>query len=199
IVTYSDQSLAKTTRNGAVQLASYEELTETADFPVASSDASIEALPHVVTIGGLNRWTIAQRLISASTDVIPVYVRQGATDRNLDQMLENPPTDKAFAIPTLARAAEYANAIIGSGNRTAEIRIAAGLYNPGSVWECNVKFVAWNADHTAVKWASNSLGTNSTPNNYFDGTGYYDLNGSGDFTCVNFHSFAIRLDSSSES
>ena len=199
LVTYSDQSLAKTTRNGAVQLASYEELTETTDIPIAGSDASIEALPHVVTIGGLNRWTITQSLINASTDVIPVYVRQGATNRNLDQMLENPPTDKAFAVPTLARAAEYANAIIGSGNRTAEIRIAAGLYSPGSVWECNVKFVAWNADHTAVKWASNSLGTNSTPNNYFDGTGYYDLDGFDDFTCVNFHSFAISLDSNSES
>jgi hypothetical protein len=103
-------------------------------------------------------------------------------------MFDTPPTNAAAAIPTLARAAEYANAVIGGGNQTAEIRIAPGLYDPASVWLCNVLFVAYNADLTARKWASNSTGSASTPNNYFDGSGYDDFNSS-----VNFWSYRLNL------
>jgi hypothetical protein len=69
----------------------------------------------------------------------------------------------------------HSNAVIGSGNQTAEIRIAPGLYDPASIWQCNVLLRSFNADLTAPIWASNSVGSSFgvTPvvaNNYFDGT-----------------------------
>jgi hypothetical protein len=103
-------------------------------------------------------------------------------------MLDQPPTTIADAIPTLARAAEYANALIGSGNQTAEIRIAPGLYDPASIWQCNVLLRSYNADLTAPIWASNSVGTSSVANNYFDGSGYADYENS-----VNFWSAGLLL------
>jgi len=187
-VTYSDAANAKTTRVGAVELASFAELTETNNLEIASSDASIEANPKAVTIGGLNRWMIAQRLISASTASVPIYVKQGAPSRTLDQMLETPPIEPADAVPTLALASDYANALLSGSSRTAEIRMAPGLYDPSSVWQCNVKFIAYTANFASVKWASNSIGTSSVANNYFDGSGYDDLANS-----VNFQTFTLVL------
>lgn len=190
--TFSSQSQAKTSRAGAARLASIAQLTATGGAAVvAGSDAALEAAPDAVTIAGLNRWKQAQRLVSADTGIVTIFVSASATDRNLDEMFNAPPTSAGAAIPTLARAAEYANAVIGAGNQTAEIRIAPGLYDPASVWLCSVRFVAFNAALTARIWASsNSAGTDSVPNNYFDGSGH------GDFVnAVNFWSCILTLSS----
>lgn len=122
-------------------------------------------------------------------DDIPIYVKVGAPDRNLTQMLDLPPTVPERAIPTLARASEYANAVIGGNNQTAEVRIAAGgLHNPASVWDVNVRIVAYNAAMTQPIWPSNNAGTSTVPNNYFDGSGYADLE-----NAVNFRPFSLLL------
>lgn len=190
-VTYGNQSLAKTTRPGAVELATIAQLTATGSAALeltASTDSAIEASPDAVTVQGLNRWALAQRFVRTSTDTLTIFVKAGSQDRNLNSMLDTPPTTAATAIPTLARASEYANAVIGGGNQTAEIRMAPGLYDPASVWQCNVTFVAYNAALTALIWASNSVGTVDTPNNYFDGSGYEDFT-----NAVNFWSFTLLL------
>lgn len=187
--TFSTQSQAKTTRAGAVRLANIAQLTATGSSAVvAGTDAAMEAAPDAVTIGGLNRWRQAQGLVSSLTGTVTIFVKGTATDRNLASMLDRPPTTIADAIPTLARAAEYANALIGSGNQTAEIRIAPGLYDPASIWQCNVLLRSYNSDLTAPIWASNSVGTSSVANNYFDGSGYADFTNQ-----VNFWSAGLLL------
>ena len=186
-----DAIAMRTDRFGVGKLADIAQLTATASSPafdVASTDSSLNGAPDLVTIGGLNRWRQAQKLISADTSTVTIFVESNATDRNLDAMFNNPPTSAAAAIPTLARAAEYVNAIIGSGNQTAEIRIAPGLYDPSSVWQCNVLFVAYNATLTAPIWASNSTGVGSTPNNYFDGSGWDNFS-----AAVNFWIYRLVL------
>jgi hypothetical protein len=196
-VDFSPQSQATTIKTGVVQLAPIAKLIATgSNAAVASNDASLEAEPEVVCVAGLNRWRQAQRLVSTATGSITIFVQGSAADRTLEQMLENPPTTTATAIPTLARAAEYANAIIGGGNQTAEIRIAPGLYDPASVWECNVVFRA--SDPTVADWPlifpETITGNATTDNNYFDGSGY------GNFTTrVNFRSFTLALRSASAS
>lgn len=186
---FSSQSQAKTTRAGATRLASIAQLTATgSSAAVATTDASLEGSPDAVTVAGLNRWRQAQRLVSAGTDAIVIYVKAGAADRDLNSMLENPPSTAARAIPTLARASEYANTIAGGGNQLAEIRIAPGLYDPSSVWQCNVKFLSYNSSFTARLFPSNSLGNATVSHNFFDGSGY------GDFTsAVNFWSSRLAL------
>ena len=186
---FSSQSQAKTTRTGVVELATIAQLTATGSAAaVASTDAALEAAPEAVTIAGLNRWRQAQRLVSAGTETITIFVNATATDRDLNAMFDTPPTAIARAIPTLARAAEYANAVISGGDQTAEIRMAPGLYDPASVWLCNVRFVAYNAALTTPLWASNSVGTSTVPNNYFDGSGYADFTNS-----VNFWSMRLGV------
>jgi hypothetical protein len=188
-VQFPEISAAKINTLGPVRLASLAQLTATgSEALVASSNAALEAAPEAVTIAGLNRWRQAQRLISAGTDTIVIYVKSDAPDRSLNSMFDTPPTTAVTAIPTLARAAEYANAVIGGGNQTAEIRIAPGLYDPGSVWQCNVVFIAYNSTLTARRWASNSVGNATTPNNYFDGSDYANYT-----TSVNFWSFRLAL------
>jgi hypothetical protein len=190
-VQFPEVSAAKINALGPVRLASISQLTALdGSATVASTDASIEGAPEAVTIAGLNRWRQANRLISAGTGTITIYVQSTAPDRNLDAMFDTPPTTPAAAIPTLARAAEYANAVIGAGNQTAEIRIAPGLYDPASVWECNVVFRA--SDPTQAGWplifTETIVGDAGTDNNYFDGSGY------GNFaTRVNFQAFTLAL------
>jgi hypothetical protein len=133
-------------------------------------------------------------LVSADTGTITIFVSGTATDRNLDAMFNEPPTSAGAAIPTLARASEYANAVIGAGNQTAEIRIAPGLYDPASIWQCPVRFVAYNAGLTAPLWASNSAGTSTTPNNYFGGSGWDDFS-----AAVNFWTYRLVLRDASTS
>jgi hypothetical protein len=188
-VDFPDTANARINSFGVTRLASISRLTATgSNALVASTDASIESTPEVVTIGGLNRWRQAQRLISGGTETITIFVKAGTADRNLNSMFDDPPTRAEKAIPTLARAAEYANAVIGSGNQTAEIRIAVGLYDPASTWLCNVRFIAYNSDLTQRIWASNSLGDETTPNNYFDGSGYDNFG-----FAVNFWGYRLAL------
>lgn len=182
---------------GVVRLAGIADLTKTGTDALSlsvGSDSDIESDPSVVTIGGLTRWKQSQRLVSTSTENIIIYVKYTAADRNLSSMLDTPPVEKGNAVPSLARAAEYVNAVIGGSNQTAIIRIAAGLYDPASTWECNVVFESYNSSFTSLLWQSNSLGGASTSHNYFDGTGH------GDFVnYVNFWSFRLALRGSGES
>jgi hypothetical protein len=186
---FSNQSQAKITRAGAVRLASIAQLTALGgNAPVASTDSALEAAPEAVTIGGLNRWRQANRLISAATGTITIYVQSSAADRTLDQMFDTPPTSTANPIPTLARAAEYANAVIGSGNQTAEVRIAPGLYDPASVWECSVVFRASDPTQSGWPLIFTETGSAATSENFFDGSGYGNLS-----TRVNFRTFVLEL------
>jgi hypothetical protein len=184
---FGSQSQAKTTRAGAVRLASIAKALEVPGS-AAGSDVALESDPEAVTPAWINRWRQAQRLISAATGTITIYVQSTAADRTLDQMFDSPPTAPANPIPTLARAAEYANAVIGSGNQTAEIRIAPGLYDPASVWQCNVVFRA--SDPTQAGWPLifPETGDPATAETWFDGSGYGNLT-----TRVNFRSFVLQL------
>lgn len=191
--TFGDGSIARTSKTGVVKLAGIDQLTSRIGDPLyqVESESSIDAGdPEVVTIGGLNLWRQSQRLISAATGVITVYVQAGATDRTLDQMFENPPATPGAAIPTLARAAEYANALIGGGNQTAEIRIAQGLYDPASIWECNVVFMACDSSQSGwpLIFPETNIGNASTDNNFFDGSGHADI-----ASRVNFQAFTLLL------
>lgn len=197
-VSFPESSAAKTTDLGPVKLAEYDQIIKRPGqdgYEVANGDPSINGNPEVITLRALNRWRIAQGLISSSTDTVVIFVQEGAQDRSLDQMYENPPTDKNYAVPTLARASEYANAVIGGGNQTAEIRIGPGLYSPSSVWQCKVKLVAYQQGLVQPQWLSNSAGTETVSNNYFDGSGYgeYGETGISAANSVNFYSFAILL------
>jgi hypothetical protein len=184
---FGSQAQAKINRAGAGRVASIAQLTELPGA-VASTDSAMESDPAFVEYRGLNRWRQAQRLISAATGTVTIYVQSTAADRTLDQMFDTPPTAPADSIPTLARAAEYANAVIGSGNQTAEIRIAPGLYDPASVWQCNVVFRA--SDPTQAGWPLifPETGDPATAESWFDGSGYGNLT-----TRVNFRSFVLQL------
>ncbi len=190
-VEFPDIAAAKVDRLGPVRLAGIDQLTATgSDALVASNDDSINQAPDVVTINGLNRWRQSQRLISAGTETITIYVKPGSADRDLDSMFDFPPVSPEQAIPTLQRAAEYANAVIGGGNQTAEVRIAPGLYDPASEWQCNVVFRA--SDPTQKGWPlifpETTFGSASADNNYFDGSGHGDY-----ATRVNFRAFTLAL------
>jgi len=78
--------------------------------------------------------------------------------------------------------------VIGSGNQTAEVRIAPGLYDPASVWECSVVFRA--SDPTQAGWPLifTETGPAETSENFFDGSGYGNLS-----IRVNFRTFVLRL------
>lgn len=195
-VDFPDTANARTTTLGVARLANIARLTATgANAITASTDAAIDAVPEVVTIGGLNRWRQAQRLISSGTETITIYVKSDAVDRNLNSMFDSPPTTAGTAIPTLARAAEYANSIIGNGNQTAEIRIAAGIYDPTSTWDCRVVFRA--CDSTNPQWpqifGESIIGDAAIDNNYFDGSAPGNVS-----SRVNFTTFRILLTSSAD-
>ncbi len=163
----------QTTRLGPLTLAPLAELQKTgAAAPVATSDAAINGTPAAVTLPGLNAWRQAQQLVSAASGSVIVYVKAGATDRNLASMLTIPPTTAGSAIPSFARAAEYLNQILASSEQIGVVRVAPGLYDPTSIWNCKVRFEAWNAAFSAMPFPSNSVGNANTPNNYYDGTGY---------------------------
>lgn len=186
---FADSTVGQTSRLGPVSLAPYAKLVATgSQAPEATTDAAIDGLPEVVTIGGLNAWRKAQQLVSAATGSVFVFVKAGSTDRTLSSMLADPPTSPAKAIPTLARAAEYLNQVLASSEQTGVVRIAPGIYDPISTWNCKVLFESWNATFSAMPFPSNSVGNTSTPNNYYDGTGYDD------FTAIpNFQTFVINV------
>jgi hypothetical protein len=190
-VVFPSISAAQVKKLGPIELASFDDIVATgSDAPVAFDDNSINARPEAVTIGALNRWRQAQRLISADTGEITIYVRAGATDRNLNQMFRFPPSSSDNAVPTLRRAAEYANAVIGGSNRTAVIWIAPGLYDPESSWDCNVRFEARdsaNRDWPLI-FPGNDAGNANRDNNYFDGTKFGNIS-----ERVNFTAFTLSM------
>jgi hypothetical protein len=163
---------------------------------IAANDEQLSrANNKLVSLPGLNAWRQAQRLVSAATGTITIYVQSTATDRNLDQMFDTPPTDPDSPIPTLARAAEYANAVIGSGNQFARIAIAPGLYDLASIFECKVEFWACNPaipdtnpDRPAWQLIFPETGDPATAETWFDGSDYGNLT-----TRVNFRSFVLQL------
>lgn len=178
---------ASTTRFGFTGLAPLSELTKTGPAaPVATSDSGINNnADHGVCLAGLNAWKQAQRLVSSLDGEIFVYVDSTKADRNLTSMLATPPTTAAAAVPSLARAAEYANLLLAGSEQTAVVRVAAaasagaaaagfGYYYPTAVWTCNVRFEAWNSGFTAMPYPSDSLGNAITPHNFYDGKGYDD-------------------------
>lgn len=173
-VEYNDVAAGQTTRLGPLRLAQLAELQKVdSAASVATNDAAINGDLAAVNLPGLNAWRQAQKLVTASTGEVIVYVISTASDRNLASMLATPPTSAATAIPSLARAAEYLNQVLGDSQQTGVVRIAAvGLYNPESYWNCNVRFEAWNQTFTAMPFPSNSAGTASIANNYYNGTGY---------------------------
>ncbi len=182
------ESIAMTTADyGTGQLATIAMLLSSKQ--AATTDEELEqGADKMINLPGLNRLLAERRYISARTDTLIIYVKASAPDRNLDSMFNTPPDSKDAAIPSLARASEYANAIIGGGNQTAEIRIAPGLYDPASVWECSVIFKAWNASLSGMQFPGNNNGSATVENNYFDGSGYGDT-----VNRVNFAAFKIFL------
>lgn len=156
---------------------------------IASTDEQLsQAKDKLVTLPGLLRWAVEQRFVRTSTDTLVIYVGQNALDRNLNAMFSSPPTKAEDAVPTFARASEYANALIGGGSQTAEIRVEEGMYDPSSVWQCNVRFVAYTSGFAAERWPSNSV----NPSNYFDGSEHADFTAS-TINGVQLQSFAIAL------
>jgi len=176
----------QTTRLGVTRLAPLAELQKTGSAAtVATSDSTINTTPEAVTVAGLNAWKSANQLVSALAGTLTIYVDGTKSDRDLTSMLATPPTDKAAAVPSLARAAEYANQILSGTEQTAVIKIAAaanataadagnGHYFPNSTWTCNVRFEAWNSDFSAMPYPTTTVGTSSVANNCYDGKGYDD-------------------------
>lgn len=187
-VNFQEVAAGQTTRLGVLKLASLVELQKSGSAaPTATNDAAINGELSAVNVPGLNAWKQSQQLVSASTGQLIIYVKSTAPDRNLASMLQTPPSDPANAIPSLARASEYANQVLAGSEQTAVVRVAAiGIYNSESYWFCNVRFEAWNSALNAMPFPSNTVGTSSVPNNYYDGSGY------GNFTAIP-HLFAWRL------
>jgi hypothetical protein len=174
-------------RYGVGQLATINDLLTVTQ--AATNDDQINASSDkLLTLQAANRLFIQRRFISALAGTITIYVKDTAMDRNIDSMLNRPPTAIADAIPNLARAAEYANDVLAGSETTAVVKIAAsgaanadaarsdgsGHYFPNAIWTCNVRFEAWNSTFTAMPYPSNSVGTSTVPNNYYDGKGYDD-------------------------
>jgi hypothetical protein len=205
-VVFPEISTATTTRLGPVSLAKFSDIVATGSAaPIAADNNSINADgENVVTISGLNRWRQAQRLISSDTGEIEIYVKQipsgfrprGSEIKSLNDMFRDPPTRPESAVFTLSEAAEYANAVIGGGNRTAVIRIAPGIYDPRSSWDCSVRFEASNPNERGwpLIFPSTDFGNASRENNYFDGSGFGSVS-----TRVNFATFTIAMRGPAES
>jgi hypothetical protein len=172
-IVFNDSQVSQTTRLGPVKLAPLAELIKTGSAAsVATADASINGEPGAVTLPGLNAWKNANQLVSALTGEIYIYVNSTAPDRDLNSLKARPPVTPADAVPSLGRAAEYANYVLAGSDQTAVIRTAPGYYYSSSYWKCNVRLESWNSTFTAMPFPSNNLGTATTPNNYYDGTGY---------------------------
>jgi hypothetical protein len=170
---------ASTTRYGFNALAPLAEALKTGSAaPIATADSNINAAPEAVTVPFLNAWKSANQLVSALAGELFIYVDGSKADRSLAAMLALPPTAPANAVPSLARAAEYANYVLTGSETTAVIRIAAGAtagagyYLPNATWTCNVRLESWNSDLTAMPFPSNSGISATGVTNYFAGEGY---------------------------
>jgi hypothetical protein len=200
---------ASTSKFGLVRLATVNQIDNNISVGASNSQIDQDA-NRAITLLGLNRWKQKQRLVSLSTGLLTIYVKSGTPNRNLNTMLDIPPTDPANAVPTIQRAAEYVNEVIGGGNRTARIAIAPGLYNPTSEWNCNVEFWACNPAENETnpnlprwKLINTETGNGNDPSvdfTYFQGEGYGERGSTGIgttvFTHVNFRTFGLRVRSS---
>ncbi len=205
-VEFPTTAQATTIEQGIVnKLANITDLKNTNNPLIASDDEDINnSLSNggVVTLNGLNAWKSANKLVSAATGSLEIWVSSfSGTARTLEQMLENPPITKANAVTTLGMAASYVNEVLSGSERTAIINIGAGLYNPTSTWNCNVQFRAYKRDLSALLWPSNNSGTTTVVNNYFDGTGYglYDFSVNNNEATVNFWAYRLELRDSDSS
>jgi hypothetical protein len=177
-ITFNSGQVSQTTRLGPARLAPYAELIKTGvAASVATNDASINGSPDIVTVPGLNAWKNANQLVSALQGELLIYVSATGTDRNLQQMIAEPPNVASRAIPNLSRAAEYANYVLSGSEQTAVVRISPAYYTfLASVWNCNVRFESWNSGFTAMPYLSTVAGSyypdTPTANDYYDGKGY---------------------------
>jgi hypothetical protein len=167
-------------RYGLGQLATSNDLLTATQ--IATNDDQINgSSDKLVTLPMLYAWKSINQLVSALAGELIIYVNGTKADRNLDSMLAAAaPTTPANAVPSLARAADYANYILAGSETTAVIRIAAGAtadagyYLPNATWTCNVRFESWNSDFTAMPFPSNSGISTTGATNYFAGEGYDD-------------------------
>lgn len=175
LTNFNVSQTSTTTKLGPNTLATLSALTATGSSAVvATTDSAINGAPGAVTVPGLNAWKNANQLVSALTGEISVFVNSTATDRDLNSMKSSPPTSPGAAVPSLARAAEYANYVLSGSEQTAVVKINPGYYYTASVWSCNVRFESWNSAFTQRVYPSNTFGNATTPNNYYDGRGYDD-------------------------
>lgn len=173
-VTYSNQSLAKTTRPGGIRLANISQMTDTSQSaPNANSNSDLEASPDAVTIQGLNRWRSAQRLLSARAGTQYIYVDpvNGADITNIETLLGAPPTGASTRIKSFTAAVEYANAAF-SPNEVVEFRLGPGIYAELATlrFKSVTKIRAW--DYTGSGgYLNDSFNGGTVP---FDFVNFYD-------------------------
>lgn len=171
-------------------LANIDDLTNVNLAPAANNE-QINSLVNngVVTVKGLNAWKVANKLISAATGELNVYVKMDGRSASLEEMLSVPPTTPNDAVKTIAMAAAYVNEVLLGSERTAVVNVAAGLYNPVSTWECNVTFKAWNSDFSAQLCPGTSI--NPGTYNHFKGAYYGEYTGSN--ATVNFWAYSLTM------
>lgn len=95
---------------GLVRLANVNQLNAqpgSADFKISNTNAEIEASPEAVTVGGLNQWRVANKLLSGVVSSVFIYVDPTAPVLSVDAMFENPPTVRERACGSIKRAAEF--------------------------------------------------------------------------------------------
>lgn len=200
---------------GIVRLANINQLTDTENTYLASNDDYIDANPDVVTIGGLNRWKISQKLVSLGGGDVTIYVsmedpnnpgsRNPDTRNTIEELLNDPPTTPEKAVRTFERAAQYANQVVsGIGSQKAIVKVAAGLYDPTSTWECNVTFVSYKsvvspADPEATFSETNRAFPSVEPD-FSDYYGYNEETYYGDVENIpNLWAFYVSFDNNSPS
>lgn len=187
----SNSLVAQTTKTGIGKLArasSLALLPGSATYPTLSGtgaaldtslNSNIRTNPEdgLITLAALNHWRSQQGLVSAISANVIIYV-DAASTRNISSTAT--PNSFSTAFRTVAEAASYANTLLSGSDQTALIRIAPGLYDPFSTWNCNVRFEAFDKATNTRLWTDTN-GSSSTPNTYFNGydDGGIGFNGSG--------------------
>jgi hypothetical protein len=147
-VSFSTGSYATTSKYGVGQIATIAELDSGL---AASTDSALDAAgPNFVTPQGLEHWKIYNRLVSQRTTLLVIYVLPNWSSptvsnpqKTIDQMLLDPPTSVASAVP-LASAALYGNTVLSS-TETAEYRLSVGVFTEGASFNHNAVIVGgWN-------------------------------------------------------
>jgi len=147
-VSFSTGSYATTSKYGVGQIATIAELDSGL---AASTDSALDAAgPNFVTPQGLEHWKVYNRLVSQRTTILVIYVLPNWSSptvsnpqKTIDQMLLDPPTSVASAVP-LASAALYGNTVLSS-TETAEYRLSVGVFTEGASFNHNAAVVGgWN-------------------------------------------------------